>query len=64
MNTHSLERTSPKGDRPFVGRCRKCGKTDLPINAVFEECPNPSGTTAAQDILDALAAPETQETQQ
>lgn len=53
MDTHSLERTSPKGGL-FVGRCVKCGKTDLPSSAVHEECPNPSGATQAQDILNAV----------
>lgn len=54
MDTHSLERTSPKGG-PFIGRCVKCGKTDLLGSAVNEECPNPSGMTQAQDILNAIA---------
>lgn len=53
MDTHSLERTSPKGG-PFIGRCVKCGKTDLPGAAVFEECPNPSGRTATQDVINAI----------
>lgn len=57
MDTHALERTSPKGG-PFVGYCTKCGKTGLPISAVHDECPNPSGITQTQAILSAVEGPE------
>jgi hypothetical protein len=53
MDTHSLERTSPKGGK-FIGRCVKCGKTDLPSSACFEECPNPSGITSDQSVINAI----------
>lgn len=56
MDTHSLERTSPKGG-PFIGCCVKCGKQDLSLEAAHEECPNPSGITGAQDILNAIDGP-------
>lgn len=37
--THSLTRTSPKGTR-FLGRCIRCGKTNLPSAAAKEPCEN------------------------
>lgn len=39
--THALERTSPKGKGiPFVGRCIRCGMTNLLSSAALEPCEN------------------------
>ena len=56
---HSLERTSPKGEgHDFVGRCTKCGKTDL--KSPFEDlpCTNPAGRTQDDDLIDAIEGPQ------
>lgn len=53
QQTHSLERTSPKGG-PFVGRCRLCGQSDLPSKAALWECPNPRGVSSGQVLIDAI----------
>ncbi len=37
MATHALERTSPKGG-PFIGRCIKCGKENIPISDFSDGC--------------------------
>lgn len=56
-NRHSLERTSPIGQR-FVGKCVLCGKEGLTTADMLEGvCPNPKGTTAADALLDALEGP-------
>lgn len=36
---HMLVRTNPVGEK-FVGRCVNCGKENLPMSAVHEECEN------------------------
>lgn len=51
---HALTRTSPKGE-PFLGICTKCGKTDLPPEAVWETCPNPSGVTESVTVVRAVS---------
>lgn len=52
---HSIERTNPKGS-PFIGRCTKCGKTDLTFaDQDKETCPNPGGVSQNQALLDAIA---------
>lgn len=55
MNTHGLERTSPKGG-PFIGRCVYCGKENLSLKAVSEHCEY--APQAGQQILDAIKGPE------
>lgn len=56
---HSLERTSPKGPgMPFIGTCRQCGRTNLPVTAVLEECDNPRGLTPEESILEAIKGPQ------
>lgn len=52
--THAIERTNPKG-QPFRGTCTKCGKQDLPMDAVAQDCPADdvvSDEAALLDILD------------
>jgi hypothetical protein len=51
MNTHSLERTSPKGGM-FIGRCVYCGKEGLLIKAVSEPCEKAPDQN--QQILDVI----------
>lgn len=51
--THALERTSPKGG-PFLGKCWKCGATDLPASAIMDECPNTRGTDFDEDLRIAV----------
>lgn len=55
MNTHGLERTSPKGG-PFLGRCRYCGKENLPMKAATEPCEK--APSQEVQIIDALDAPQ------
>lgn len=51
--THSLRRTSPKGE-PFIGRCVHCGTENLPMSAVFDPCENPRGVTEDQALIEAI----------
>lgn len=53
QQTHSLERTSPKGER-FIGRCVLCGATDLPSSAALERCANPQRVSRDNALLDAI----------
>jgi hypothetical protein len=53
VQTHSLERTSPKGG-PFIGRCRLCGKQGLTFADMGEPCQNPRGLTADEALIDAV----------
>lgn len=53
-NTHSLRRTSPKG-QAFVGCCALCGKQDLPFEAAREYCENPIAVGQEQAIIDAVS---------
>jgi hypothetical protein len=52
--THLLDRTSPKGEY-FIGTCRLCGTQGLRMEQANERCANPTGVTAEQAILDAIA---------
>jgi hypothetical protein len=52
--THLLDRTSPKGEY-FIGTCRLCGTHGLRMKQANERCANPTGVTAEQAILDAIA---------
>ncbi len=51
--THSLQRTSPKGEK-FIGVCTLCGKTDLPIKAALDYCENPRNVTQDAALLAAI----------
>ncbi len=51
MNTHGLERTSPKGDL-FIGRCIYCGQENLPMKAALESCNE--APTQDKQIIDVL----------
>jgi hypothetical protein len=55
--THSLVRTSPKG-QDFVGRCVLCGQEGLPMIAALLKCPNPRGVSNDQAVLDAILGEE------
>jgi hypothetical protein len=56
---HSLERTSPTGPgQEFIGTCRLCGTPNLPMSAVFEDCPNPRGLTEDEALIEAIEGPE------
>jgi hypothetical protein len=58
-NHHSIERTSPKGPgMPFIGTCVLCGKADLPITAMREECENQRGLSQEQALIEAIGAPK------
>lgn len=50
---HALERTSPKR-QDFVGRCIKCGKEHLPINAASQDCPMDKIVSDEQALLELL----------
>ena len=54
MNTHGLERTSPKGE-PFIGRCIYCCKEGLPMRAALEPCC--MAPSQDQQVLDAVNGP-------
>ncbi len=56
--THSVERTSPLGER-FIGRCVLCGEDRLTMGGALKPCPNPRGVTADDAVLTAIerAAP-------
>lgn len=53
---HSLERTSPKGG-PFIGRCTKCGATDIPLGRMHEHCVNPANISDGEALELALRLP-------
>ncbi|WP_157973399.1 hypothetical protein [Blastomonas sp. UPD001] len=52
-DTHSLERTSPKGE-PFLGTCTKCGQVGLPMAAVRSPCANPANINDEEALLIAI----------
>lgn len=51
--SHALERTSPKGG-PFIGRCMKCGLTEIPLTKMHEPCPNPANFSNGEVLLRAI----------
>ncbi len=55
-DTHSLRRTSPKPG-PFLGTCTRCGQTNLPMEAVSQECANPAGLTQEDTLMLAIEGP-------
>jgi hypothetical protein len=58
--THSLERTSPKGrGQKFLGRCIRCGMTDLPASAAFDPCENHARVSDDEALLLAIRGPST-----
>lgn len=50
---HSLERTSPKGQR-FVGTCVLCGQENLTTANMNDECPNQRGLTPDEALIEAI----------
>lgn len=50
---HHIERTSPKG-QAFVGTCRLCGKMNLPMSAVHEDCENVRGLSAEEALIETM----------
>jgi hypothetical protein len=55
MQTHVVERTSPKGaGQMFIGTCRLCGETGLPASAALLECKNPRAITSEAALIGAV----------
>jgi hypothetical protein len=53
--SHALERTSPKGKgQEFIGYCTKCGKQDLPMSAVQDDCPMDTVVSDETALIDAI----------
>ena len=50
---HSMERTSPKGER-FVGVCVLCGEKGLTTADMSGVCSNPEGVTEDEAVLSAI----------
>jgi hypothetical protein len=53
QQTHSLERTSPKGT-PFISTCRLCGIKGLGLKAALEPCDNQRGLTSDEALVEAI----------
>lgn len=53
MTTHTIYRTSPKGEK-FVGACRFCGKRGLTFKSLSEECENVRGLSIDEALLEAV----------
>ena len=51
---HSLRRTNPKGESPFVGVCVLCGQQGLGFADMNDECPNQRGLTADEAVVEAI----------
>jgi hypothetical protein len=49
---HALSRTSPKGG-PFLGKCFKCGREDIPLSD-NTECVNPAAITDDEALIIAI----------
>ena len=48
---HSLVRTSPKGKgQKFIGKCILCGKENLTMGHMQEECDNPLGQSQGEAV--------------
>jgi hypothetical protein len=55
QSTHSIIRTSPKGEGfEFIGKCSLCGTENLTPANVFEICDNPSKLLFEQVIIDII----------
>lgn len=50
---HQLERTSPKGQY-FIGTCTLCGKGNLTMSAVHEDCENVRGLTKEEALIEMI----------
>lgn len=57
MQTHALERTSPKG-QPFIGTCRLCGQAGLTSKDVMKPCENVRGLSQEEAVLEAIVGGE------
>lgn len=53
MAQHALRRTSPKG-QSFVGVCTKCGRENLTLADMENECANVRNVTDEQALSEAL----------
>jgi predicted house-cleaning NTP pyrophosphatase (Maf/HAM1 superfamily) len=53
MTTHTIYRTSPKGEK-FVGACSLCGKQGLTFKSLSEECENVRGLSIGEALLEAV----------
>jgi len=56
---HHIERTSPKG-QAFIGVCRLCGKPNLPMSAVHDECENVRGLSADDALIETIIGEDDQ----
>ena len=56
--THSIERTSPMGEK-FIGTCVLCGTAGLTIGQAREACANPRNVSQEQSIMDAIEGNQT-----
>lgn len=54
--THSIERTSPKG-QPFIGTCVLCGTPNLTTGDALKACPNQRGLTEDEALVQAIEGP-------
>lgn len=54
--THTLERTSPLGER-FVGRCILCGAEGLRASDALQPCPNLLDATTDDALIAAIEGP-------
>ena len=53
-----IDRTSPKGKGlPFIGRCPACGQEGLTLADLNKPCPNPSGMSKEEALIDAIERP-------
>lgn len=50
---HALRRTSPKGG-PFVGVCTRCGKENVTLDQIAEECPNIRGISSDDALIELI----------
>lgn len=57
MQTHALERTSPKG-QTFVGTCRLCGQPGLSSRDAMKPCENVRGLSQEEAVLEAIVGGE------
>ena len=53
QTTHSLERTSPMGEK-FVGVCVLCQTPNLTMGDALKPCANPGKVSSDDALLDAL----------
>lgn len=50
---HSIQRTSPKGQK-FIGTCSLCGTPNLTTANIRDECANQRGLTQDEALIEAI----------